>query len=59
MPLAAIKIVAARTMYEPHAMCGTKSKTSIRKARSDTIRVKILRINIPSRYRGEWDGEWK
>lgn len=59
MPLAAIKIVAARTRYEPHAMCGTKSRTSIRNARRETINVKILSMNIPRRYRGEWDGEWK
>jgi hypothetical protein len=40
-------------------MCGTKSRTSIRNARRETINVKILSMNIPRRYRGEWDGEWK
>jgi hypothetical protein len=59
MPLAAIRIVAARTRYEPHAICGTKSRTSIRKAKRDTIKVRMLSMNIASRYRGEWEGEWK
>jgi hypothetical protein len=38
-------------------MCGTKSRTSIRKARRETVKVKILRMNIPRRYRGECEGE--
>jgi hypothetical protein len=59
MPLAAIKIVAARTSQEPHAICGAKSKTSIKNAKREAINVKILSMNIPKRYRGEWDGEWK
>ena len=59
MPLAAIRIVAARTRYEPHAICGTKSRTSIRKARRETIKVRMLSMNMASKYRGEWEGEWK
>ena len=59
MPLAAIKIVAARTSQEPQAICGAKSKTSIKNAKREAINVKILSMNIPKRYRGEWDGEWK
>lgn len=31
----------------------------MRKASSDTINVKMLRMKIPSRYRGECEGEWK
>jgi hypothetical protein len=38
-------------------MCGAKSKTSMRKESSVRRRVRILRINIPSRYRGECEGE--
>jgi hypothetical protein len=56
-PLAAIRMVAARTRYEPQAICGTKSKTSMRKDRSACRRVKMLRINMPNRYRGECEGE--
>jgi hypothetical protein len=59
IPLAAIKIVAARTIQEPHAICGAKSRTSIKNASREAINVKILSMNIPRRYRGEWDGEWK
>src|SRR4051812_5307616 len=59
IPLAAIRIVAAKTMYDPHAMCGTKSRTSIRNERSEVIKVRILRMKIPRRYRGEWEGAWK
>jgi hypothetical protein len=46
-------------MYEPHAMCGTNSRTSMRNERSARIRVRILRMKIPRRYRGECEGEWK
>jgi hypothetical protein len=46
-------------MYDPHAICGTNNRTSMRKASSDTINVKILRMKIPRRYRGECEGEWK
>jgi len=53
IPLAAIRTVAARTMYDPQAICGTKSKTSIKKARSERIKVNMLKMKIPSRNRGE------
>jgi hypothetical protein len=57
IPLAAMRIVAARTRYDPHAICGTKSKTSMRKERRASTRVRMLSIKIPSRYLGECDGE--
>jgi hypothetical protein len=49
MPLAAIRIVAARTIYDPHAIWGTKSRTSIKNARREASKVKILSMNIPRR----------
>jgi hypothetical protein len=57
IPLAAIRMVAARTIYEPHAICGTKRRTSIKKERSETINVRILSMNTPRRYLGECEGE--
>jgi len=59
IPLAAIRTVAARTRYDPHAMCGTKRRTSIRKESSARIKVSMLRIKTPRRYRGEWEGAWR
>jgi hypothetical protein len=38
-------------------MCGVKSKTSMRKESSVRRKVRILRINIPSKYRAECEGE--
>jgi len=49
IPLATIMTVAARTIHPPHAMCGTKSRISTRKARSETRRVGKVRINRASR----------
>ena len=31
----------------------------MRNARSARINVKMLRMNMPKRYLGEWEGEWK
>lgn len=59
MPLAAMRIVAARTIYDPQAMCGTKRRTSMRKESRARTRVRMLSMKIPRRYRGEWDGEWR
>jgi hypothetical protein len=50
-------MVAARTIYEPHAICGTKRRTSIKNERSETINVRILSMNTPRRYLGECEGE--
>jgi hypothetical protein len=52
-------MVAARTTYEPHAMCGTKSRTSMRNERRDRSSVNMLSMKMPRRYRGECEGEWK
>ena len=35
------------------------NRTSTRKQSRARINVRMLRMNIPSRYRGECDGEWK
>jgi hypothetical protein len=48
--LSATRMVAARTRYEPKAMCGTKSSTSMRKERRQTIKSMMLRMNTRSRY---------
>ena len=40
-------------------MCGTKSRTSMRNESKARIKVRILRMKIPRRYRGECEGEWK
>lgn len=40
-------------------MCGTKSSTSMRKESREANSVKMLRMKIPRRYRGECDGAWK
>jgi hypothetical protein len=45
IPLATMMMVAARTIHPPHAMCGTKSSISTRKARSETRRVGKVRIS--------------
>jgi len=58
-PLATIRMVAARTIHPPHAMCGTNSRMSTKKASSDTSSVGNVKINKARRYRGEWAGEWK
>jgi hypothetical protein len=55
--LNATRMVAARTRYEPKAICGTKSNTSIRKESRQTIKSMILRMNTRSRYLEEWEGE--
>lgn len=52
-------MVAARTIQPPHCKCGTKRRTSTKKARRETRRVGSRRIRTPRRYRGEWEGEWK
>jgi hypothetical protein len=57
MPLAAIRTVAAKTMYDPHAICGTNNSTSIRNERSARISVRMLNMNKPRRYLGECEGE--
>lgn len=59
IPLAATRIVAAKTIYDPQAMCGTNSNTSMRKESSDKIKVRMLKMKIPRRYRGECEGAWK
>jgi hypothetical protein len=38
-------------------MWGTKRRTSMRKESKVRIRVKMLSMNTPKRYRGECDGE--
>jgi hypothetical protein len=58
-PLATMMMVAARTIHPPHAICGTNSKISTKKASRDTRRVGNVRIRRARRYRGEWAGEWK
>lgn len=58
-PLIAMIIVAARTRYDPKAKCGMNKRTSTRKQSRERMSVRILRINIPRRYRGECDAECK
>jgi hypothetical protein len=58
-PLIAMIIVAASTRYDPKAMCGMNRRTSMRKQRRERMSVTMLRMNIPSRYRGECEGEWR
>jgi hypothetical protein len=55
----AMRIVAAKTIYDPNAMWGINKRTSTRKASRARINVRMLRMKSPSRYRGEWEGEWK
>ena len=52
-------MVAPRTTHPPHAICGTKSKMSTKKASSETNNVGKVNISRASRYRGECAGEWK
>jgi len=58
-PLRATRMVAARTTYEPQAMWGTKSRTSMRKLRRQTRKLRMPTMKSTSRYLAEWDGLWK
>jgi hypothetical protein len=49
IPLAVMMMVAAKTIHPPHAMCGTKSRMSTRKASSETRSVGKVRIRRASR----------
>jgi hypothetical protein len=59
MPLATMRMVAAKTTHPPQATCGTNSKISTRKASSVTSSVGKVNISSPKRYFDEWAGEWK
>ena len=50
------RMVAAKTRYEPQAMWGTKSKTSIRKERRHVRKVIMPKMKTISRYREECEG---
>lgn len=46
-------IVAARTMYDPQAMCGTKRRTSMRKASRQRRKSTKLMMKTRRRYLAE------
>jgi len=51
--LRAIRIVAAKTRYEPQAMCGMNRSTSIRNASRVTRKVMSMRMKRTRRYLAE------
>jgi hypothetical protein len=59
IPLNATKMVAARTMYDPQAIWGTKRRTSTRKANRQARNAKMLTMKRNRRYLTECEGEWK
>jgi hypothetical protein len=52
-------MVEARTRYEPHAMWGMNTSTSIKNAARDTKNVRIIRMLNARRNLPECAGEWK
>ena len=57
MPEIATKMTEPRTIQPPHCTCGTNSSISTRKASKVIRKVGRRRMNSPSRYRAEWEGE--
>lgn len=57
--LKATMIVAASTMYDPQAMCGTKRRTSMRKASRQRRKSTKLTMKSSRRYRAECEAAWK
>jgi hypothetical protein len=50
-------MVAASTIHPPQLTWGMKRRISTRKASSEANSVGMVRMNRPSKKRGEWAGE--